>query len=156
MKFGAGSPRPPADTKKLEELLLVGNMQTDQSPPPYTKSPEPIKVTKPAANKNVIRARNLSQMNPSPDGNRSVTPRSTTPRSHSPFPMEDRDSPMTPVGENLYHGDYIYQPSPRVSRPAQPAQAGEGTKPVNLYSADYLRQEIPKSISKPAKPPTAN
>lgn len=40
-------------------------------------------------------------------------------RSHSPF--SDRDSPLPPVGNNLYHSDYITSPVPRSVTPHEPA-----------------------------------
>ena len=150
MKFGTselGSPRPPLATAQYHEFL-DGNTNTP-SPPPYTKNPEPIQVGKPVA-KNIIRARTMTPKNSNPDNGRSLTPAS---RSHSPFPMDDRDSPMPPVGENLYHGDYIYQTSPRRSTPAQPGQVGDGARQNDLYKPYYSRQEIPLEVSKPTKPP---
>lgn len=40
-------------------------------------------------------------------------------RSHSPF--SDRDSPLPPVGNSLYHSDYITTPVPRSTTPHLPA-----------------------------------
>ena len=44
---------------------------------------------------------------------------SSTARSHSPF--SDRDSPLPPVGNSLYHGEYIGTPIPSVTTPHLPA-----------------------------------
>ena len=153
MKFGtseAGTPRAPADTHYQD--LLTGNQNSSLSPPPYTRSPKLNQVTKVAAGSKIIRARTISAASKprtSPRISRSGTPAS---RSHSPFPMAEGESPMTPVGEALYKGDYIYQQSPRGARPTQPTLVGDAHKPDNLYSPYYAQQEIPKEAPKQAQP----
>ena len=138
MRFGtseAGSPRPPADTSHYQGLL-AGNQNSSLSPPPYTQNPGSPQITKvSSAGSKIIRARTASagkgKNSPSPNLERTGTPVS---RSHSPFPMPEGESPMTPVGETLYKGDYVYQASPRGVGPAQPALVGDAHKPDNLYT----------------------
>ena len=126
MKF-----RPPTSTmtsysngeKRPESGLSISTLSvTAKTPEPRGKnrvSPEPTHVTE-----NERLASNLSRnlllpRSPSPN---LLYPRSPSPefhRSHSPF--DDADSPLPPVGESLYHGQYITEPIPRTVTPHLPA-----------------------------------
>ena len=119
----AGTPRAPLSTLQYTDYL-TGN--TAAVTPPTPKEAEPIKVAriyKRGGDAKISRTPSPKDGNLSPQNGRSLTPQGQ--RSHSPFPMEDHKSPMTPVGETLYNGEYIRQPSPNGARPVQPAQVNK-------------------------------
>lgn len=82
------------------------------SPPPAYYNPARLVVTP----KNNLITDSLGNQSPtSISGSRSPK----TQRSHSPF--EDRESPLPPVSERLYNGEYIRTPEDRSLTPVLPA-----------------------------------
>jgi hypothetical protein len=106
----------PEPVKKVE--VNDGFKQDDYSlspPPPFYETP--ATYVEPCDNKP-----KKSQMDhlrsPSPNSSSgSQSPKLS--RSHSPF--EGRESPLPPVGESLYHSDYIVTPQLRSPTPHMPA-----------------------------------
>lgn len=95
----------PALQRKIEEQNNR-HMATLSPPPAYYDAP-PMYIEPHDANRR-----------PSPvPSHGSSSPMLT--RSHSPF--SDDSSPLPPVGNNLYHSDYITTPIPRSPTPHLPA-----------------------------------
>ena len=120
MKF-----RPPTSTsanageKRPESGLSISALSVK------AKSPSPIpqnRVSPEPMSKNTRLASNLSRnlmlaRSPSPN---LLYPRSPSPvSSHSPF--DESDSPLPPVTDDLYHGDYLRELMPRSVTPHLPA-----------------------------------